>query len=87
MPKAEPGIAVFGPEVIDLHVQADPVWRLPLHQPYRKFLDSKVADISSTGGEGLGGAITAALFLKEFVKEAPRWVVVQVVRSRKSLRF
>jgi leucyl aminopeptidase len=48
----------------------DPLWRLPLHTPYRKMLDSKVADINSCGEGGYGGAITAALFLYEFVKES-----------------
>lgn len=52
----------------------DPVWRMPLHQPYRKMLDSKVADIYSCSEGGYAGAITAALFLYEFVKDAPAWV-------------
>lgn len=53
--------------------QSDPLWRLPLHAPYRKLMDSKVADISSTGpAEGGGGAILAALFMAEFVKDVPR---------------
>jgi len=37
-------------------------------------IDSKVADLSSTGDPGQAGAITAALFLQEFTKAAPRWV-------------
>lgn len=41
---------------------------------YRKMLDSKVADISSTGEPGAAGSITAALFLQEFAKAAPAWV-------------
>ena len=53
---------------------ADPVWRLPLHAPYRKMLDSKVADIGSCSEGGYAGAITAALFLLEFAKDAPAWV-------------
>jgi leucyl aminopeptidase len=49
--------------------QGDLAWRLPLHPGYRKQLDSKTADLSSTGGEGAqGGAILAALYLQEFVK-------------------
>ncbi len=44
----------------------DHVWPLPLWKPYRKKLDSPVADINNVGGDGMGGAITAALFLKEF---------------------
>ncbi len=42
---------------------------MPLYAGYRRMLDSKVADISSTGSElGQAGAVTAALFLQEFVK-------------------
>jgi len=52
----------------------DPLWRLPLHGAYRRMIDSKVADLSSTGDPGQAGAITAALFLQEFTKAAPRWV-------------
>jgi leucyl aminopeptidase len=52
----------------------DPLWRLPLHQPYRSKLNSKVADISSIGSDAYGGAITAALFLSEFVSPERDWV-------------
>ncbi|WP_425406752.1 leucyl aminopeptidase family protein [Hwanghaeella sp.] len=52
----------------------DPVWRLPLHASYRKLLESKVADISSTGSGGYAGATTAALFLQEFVGEKTPWI-------------
>jgi leucyl aminopeptidase len=45
----------------------DPVWRLPLWPAYDRMLDSKVADLSSTGSGGMAGSITAALFLKRFV--------------------
>ncbi len=51
----------------------DPVWRMPLFQPYRKALDGKIADLSNVGGGSYGGGITAALFLKEFIGETP-WV-------------
>jgi leucyl aminopeptidase len=47
----------------------DPVWRLPLWAPYTGQLDSKIADINSTGGP-MGGSITAALFLRRFVSAA-----------------
>ena len=52
----------------------DPVWRLPLHRPYRAMLNSKAADISSTGSGPYGGAITAALFLQEFTAPDMPWV-------------
>ena len=45
----------------------DPCWRLPLHQPYRNMLDSQIADICNSTESGLAGAITAALYLEEFV--------------------
>lgn len=52
----------------------DPLWRLPLHSPYRSKLNSKVADISNIGSDGYAGAITAALFLREFIDEGQDWV-------------
>ena len=52
----------------------DPIWRLPLHEPYREHLKSDVADISNCASESFGGAITAALFLKEFVADHIDWV-------------
>lgn len=48
----------------------EPVWRLPLEPAYRKLLDSNIADFKNVGGP-YGGAITAGLFLKEFVAEVP----------------
>jgi leucyl aminopeptidase len=57
----------------------EPVWRLPLHTPYRRFLDSKVADISNVSSQSFGGAITAALFLKEFVEPEVPWVHFDVM--------
>ncbi len=51
----------------------DPVWRMPLHADYRRLLDSRFADIHSTGEGGFGGAITAALFLQHFVPEGLSW--------------
>src|SRR5262245_45801040 len=46
------------------------VWQLPLIEEYREGLKSEVADINNVGQRG-GGAITAALFLKEFAGELP----------------
>ena len=53
----------------------DLVWRLPLHAPYRKLLDSSIADIKSCSSGSMGGAITAALYLQEFVDSKP-WIHV-----------
>jgi leucyl aminopeptidase len=46
--------------------QGEPLWRLPLVDDYRKDIDSRYADMSNSGIPE-GGAITAALFLREFV--------------------
>lgn len=51
----------------------DPVWRLPLWHPYARSLKVRLADLSSTGEDTLGGAITAALFLHAFVKTPSNW--------------
>jgi len=52
----------------------DPMWRLPLHAPYRELIDSKVADIANSAPGPYAGAITAALFLERFVPNAVPWV-------------
>lgn len=46
------------------------VWRLPLWEPYRRQLDSEIADIKNTGGRE-GSAVTAGCFLQEFVGGFP----------------
>ena len=57
----------------------DPVWQLPLHDDYRYMLDSSVADICNSAGSGYGGAITAALYLKEFVTVETKWIHFDVM--------
>jgi leucyl aminopeptidase len=52
----------------------DPVWRLPLIKQYRKMLDTKTADLSNDPDSGYGGAITAALYLQEFVEHTKSWL-------------
>jgi len=56
----------------------DPLWRLPLHAPYREMLESRVADIGNVGRGGFAGAATAALFLKEFVTETPAFAHLDI---------
>ena len=56
----------------DMH--HDPIWRLPLWKPYKTLIESKIADISNAGTSSFAGAITAALFLKEFVGDNIPWV-------------
>lgn len=45
-------------------------WKMPLEEPYFEGMKSKIADMKNTGPRA-GGSITAALFLKQFVKETP----------------
>ena len=54
------------------HRANDPVWRLPLHQPYAGMLDSKVADLNNVSNGPFAGAITAALFLRRFAPKTKR---------------
>jgi leucyl aminopeptidase len=63
------------------HGQAerDPVWRLPLFKPYRRGLDSKVADLNNIWDSPFAGAITAALFLQEFVSPTTPWLHLDIM--------
>jgi leucyl aminopeptidase len=54
----------------------EPGWELPMYEPYRRLIDSEVADIKNVG-KRYGGAITAAMFLREFVKDVP-WVHLDI---------
>lgn len=58
---------------------SDPVWQLPLHDEYRYMLDSTIADICNSAANGYGGAITAALYLKEFVPAETKWIHFDVM--------
>lgn len=51
----------------------DPLWQLPLWQPYKEWLSSKIADTNNIGGS-YAGAITAALYLEKFVEKDVPWV-------------
>jgi len=64
----------------------DPLWRLPLHTPYRRLLDSRVADINNISDGPFGGAITAALFLGEFVAKERDWVHIDTMGFNLSAR-
>ena len=59
--------------------EGDPLWRLPLHKPYRRMLDSKVADLANVSDSPHAGAITAALFLQEFVGPGIGWAHLDVM--------
>ena len=59
--------------------EQDPVWRMPLFQPYRKMLSSDVADMNNVSDGPLAGAVTAALFLERFVAPGTPWAHVDMM--------
>ncbi|HVI03143.1 MAG TPA: leucyl aminopeptidase family protein [Enhygromyxa sp.] len=64
----------------------DPLWRLPLFHSYRRHLESKVADINNIANIAQGGAITAALFLNEFVSSKTPWVHIDTMAFNMAAR-
>jgi leucyl aminopeptidase len=58
------------------HQAGEKMWRLPLDDEYRDIIKSSIADIMNSGGR-YGGAVTAAMFLKEFVDDKP-WVHLDI---------
>jgi leucyl aminopeptidase len=58
------------------------MWQLPLADEYRELNKSQIADIKNVGNR-YGGAITAALFLSEFVGETP-WLHVDIAGTTNS---
>jgi len=59
-----------------LKKSGEKMWRLPVDEEYKELIKSPIADIKNTGGR-YGGAITAAMFLKEFVGETP-WIHLDI---------
>jgi leucyl aminopeptidase len=52
----------------------DPVWRMPLWEPYEELFKSDIADLNNSGDSGYAGATTAALFLQRFIPDKCPWV-------------
>ncbi len=53
--------------------ETDPLWRLPLYQPYAEGLKSRIADLNNVADSPMAGSVTAALFLKSFVTRTKTW--------------
>ncbi|XP_057428792.1 leucine aminopeptidase 1-like [Lotus japonicus] len=65
-------------EVIEAsEASGEKLWRMPLEDSYWESMKSGVADMVNTGGRQ-GGAITAALFLKQFVDEKVQWMHIDL---------
>jgi leucyl aminopeptidase len=56
--------------------EGEPMWPMPLEDDYKDYLKSAFADLPNVGGRW-GGAITAAMFLKEFAGDTP-WVHLDI---------
>jgi leucyl aminopeptidase len=56
----------------------DPLWRMPLWTPYESMLSSRIADVNHVSQGAFAGSITAALFLRRFVKQAKAWVHLDI---------
>jgi leucyl aminopeptidase len=65
---------------------SDPLWRMPLWQPYEEMLASDIADLGNVSDAPLAGAVTAALFLQKFVPEGTPWAHLDTFAWRPSAR-
>lgn len=57
---------------------ADPLWRMPLWDAYRKDFKSSIADLCNMADHSFAGSIIAALFLEEFVSPGTPWVHIDL---------
>ena len=64
----------------------DPVWRMPFWAGYEASLDSPVADMNNVSEAPFAGSVTAALFLRRFVKQAKRFVHFDIYGWRPALK-
>ncbi len=53
---------------------SDPVWELPFWDPYETMIEPGIADLDNAPKGGFAGSITAALFLRRFVTDTPRYL-------------
>jgi len=66
-------------DIVDLSMQLqDPLWHMPLWAPYHGGIESDIADIVNTGRGAMGGAISAALFLEDFVPAGQDWLHIDL---------
>lgn len=64
----------------------DPLWVMPLYQPYRQLLKSEIADINNVGKNSYAGCITAALFLEHFIEADTPWVHIDTYAWNQAAR-
>lgn len=66
--------------------ELDLIWRLPLYKPYRKYLESPIADMVNSSLNPYAGSITAALFLKEFAGDK-NWIHFDLMAWNPEIKF
>ncbi len=76
------GVMGGSPELVQAVIRSgsnhgEMFWELPLVEEYREMIKTTIADISNTGGK-VAGAITAGLFLREFVPEGAAWAHLDI---------
>jgi leucyl aminopeptidase len=59
---------------------------MPLWQPYRKLLDSKIADLNNVADSPFAGSVIAALYLNDFVAATTPWAHLDVMAWNGSAR-
>jgi len=81
---ANVNVGVFGSDasftdrlLASARAAGEKMWPMPLGDEYREMIKSTIADIQNVGSGKGGGAITAAMFLKEFAEETP-WVHLDI---------
>jgi len=57
--------------------EGEGAWRMPLGQAYDEMLKSRIADMKNIGGRP-AGSVTAAQFLKRFVKDGTPWIHLDI---------
>jgi len=57
--------------------EGEGAWRMPLGKAYDKLIDTRMADMKNTGGR-MAGSVTAAQFLKRFVKDETPWIHLDI---------
>jgi leucyl aminopeptidase len=65
------------------HAAGERFWHMPLYDVYRKELDSDIADMKNVGSRW-GGAIIAALFLREFIGEGIPWAHLDIAGAARA---
>jgi leucyl aminopeptidase len=74
-------------DLVDLGLKLDdPLWHMPLWQPYHAGIESSIGDLVNTGKSALAGAINAALFLEDFLPRDQDWLHIDLFAWNDSAR-